>query len=195
MMNEKLAKMQKKVKKYLDEDRYQHTLGVMYTAGALAMCHGIHIDKALTAGLLHDCAKCIPPEKKIKICRKNHILISEVEHANPGLLHAKLGAHFAEKKYHITDADILCAIRCHTTGRPAMSELDKVIYIADYIEPGRIELPNMGAVRKLAFQNLDACVIRILEDSLIYLESRNIPLDPLTEQTYRYYKELEENSK
>ena len=99
------------------------------------------------------------------------------------------------QKYHITDADILCAIRCHTTGRPAMSELDKVIYIADYIEPGRIELPNMGAVRKLAFQNLDACVIRILEDSLIYLESRNIPLDPLTEQTYRYYKELEENSK
>ena len=195
MMNEKLAKMQKKVKKYLDEDRYQHTLGVMYTAGALAMCHGIHIEKALTAGLLHDCAKCIPPEKKIKICRKNHILISEVEYANPGLLHAKLGAHFAEKKYHITDADILCAIRCHTTGRPAMSELDKVIYIADYIEPGRIELPNMAAFRKLAFQNLDACVIRILEDSLIYLESRNIPLDPLTEQTYRYYKELEENSK
>ena len=121
MMNGKLSKMQRKVQKYLDEDRYQHTLGVMYTAGALAMCHGIHIEKALIAGILNYCAKCIPSGKKIKICRKNHILISEVEYANPGLLHAKLGAHFAEKRYHITDADILCAIRCHTTGRPAMS--------------------------------------------------------------------------
>lgn len=192
MMNEKLAKMQKKVKKYLDDDRYHHTLGVMYTAGALAMCHGINMEMALTAGLLHDCAKCIPPEKKIKICRKNHIPVSEVEYANPGLLHAKLGAYFAKKKYHISDPEILCAIRCHTTGRPAMSALDKIIYIADYIEPGRPELPNMSTVRKLAFQNLDACVCQILEDSLVYLESRNIPLDPTTEQTYRYYKDLDD---
>ncbi len=191
-MKERLAKMQKKIKKYLDEDRYQHTLGVMYTAGALAMCHGVNLEKALTAGLLHDCAKCIPPEKKIKLCKKNHIWISEVEYANPGLLHAKLGAFYAERKYHIDDADILCAIRCHTTGRPAMSPLDKVIYIADYIEPGRLELPNMNIVRKLAFQDLDSCVCRILEDSLIYLESRNIPLDPITERTYRYYKDLDE---
>ena len=73
-----------------------------------------------------------------------------------------------------------------------MSPLDKVIYIADYIEPGRLELPNMNIVRKLAFQDLDSCVCRILEDSLIYLESRNIPLDPITERTYRYYKDLDE---
>lgn len=192
MMNVRLAKMQKKVKKYLDDDRYQHTLGVMYTAGALAMCHGVDLEKALTAGLLHDCAKCIPPEKKIKLCRKNHILISEAEYANPGLLHAKLGAYFAEKKYHIDEAEVLCAIRCHTTGRPAMSALDKIIYIADYIEPGRPMLPNMSIVRKLAFQDLDACVCRILEDSLVYLKSRNIPLDPATERTYQYYKDLDD---
>lgn len=192
MMHEKLAKMQKKVKKYLDDDRFQHTLGVMYTAGALAMCHNVNLEMALTAGLLHDCAKCIPSEKKLKLCRKNHIPISEVEYENPGLLHAKLGAYFAENKYHITDSEILCAIRCHTTGRPAMSALDKIIYIADYIEPGRMELPNMSVVRRLAFQNLDACVCRILEDSLVYLESRNIPLDPITERTYRYYKELDD---
>lgn len=191
-MNEKLTKMQKKVKKYLDDDRYQHTLGVMYTAGALAMCHGVCLETALTAGLLHDCAKCIPPEKKIKICKKNNILISEVEYANPGLLHAKLGAYLAEKKYYIDDPEILCAIRCHTTGRPAMSTLDKIIYIADYIEPGRPELPNMSTVRRLAFQDLNECVGRILEDSLIYLESKNIPLDPITERTYRYYKDLDD---
>lgn len=191
-MNEKIIKIQKKVKKYLDDERYQHTLGVMYTAGSLAMCHNLNVDKALVAGLLHDCAKCISSNKKIKLCKKNHIPISEVEYANPGLLHAKLGAFFAEQKYHISDPEILCAIRCHTTGRPAMSALDKILYIADYIEPGRAELPNMGAVRKLAFEDLDACIRRILEDSLIYLESRNIPLDPMTERTYQYYKELED---
>lgn len=192
-MNEKIAKMQKKVKKYLDDDRYQHTLGVMYTAGALAMCHNVNINQALMAGLLHDCAKCISSNKKIKLCKKNHIPISKVEYANPGLLHAKLGAFFAEKKYRISDPEILSAIKCHTTGKPAMRPLDKILYIADYIEPGRAELPNMSVVRQLAFQDLDACIYRILEDSLAYLESRNIPLDPMTERTYSYYKELRTN--
>ena len=73
-----------------------------------------------------------------------------------------------------------------------MSALDKIIYIADYIEPGRPALPNMSIVRKLAFQDLDACVCRILEDSLVYLKSRNIPLDPTTERTYQYYKDLDD---
>lgn len=192
MKNEQFAKMQKKVKKHLDEQRYLHTIGVMYTAGALAMCHGEDLEKALTAGLLHDCAKCVSPKQKIKLCRKNDIPISEVEAANPGLLHAKLGTYFAEKKYHITDPEILCAIRYHTTGRPAMSVLDKIIYIADYIEPGRPPLPNMPTARKLAFQDLDACMRRLLEDSLVYLESKNMPIDPLTERTYRYYQNLDE---
>lgn len=189
-MNEKIAKMQKKVKKYLDDNRYQHTLGVMYTAGSLAMCHNVNIEKALVAGLLHDCAKCIPSGKKLKLCRKNHIPVSKVEYDNPGLLHAKLGAFFAETKYQVSDQEILSAIRCHTTGKPEMSVLDKIIYIADYIEPGRAELPNMKDVRRLAFQDLDACIYRILKDSLTYLESRNIPLDPMTERTFRYYNGL-----
>lgn len=190
-MKESILKIQKKVKKYLDQERYQHTLGVMYTAAALAMRHHCSIDQALTAGLLHDCAKSVPSGKKIKLCRRNRIPITRVEYSNPGLLHAKLGAFFAEKKYHITDPDILSAIRCHTTGKPAMSTLDKILYIADYIEPGRKELPNMAAVRELAFQDLDSCMKRILSDSLAYLESRNIPLDPMTEKTFRYYQELE----
>ncbi len=193
MMNERLAAMQKKVKKHLDAQRYQHTMGVMYTAGALAMRYGVELEKALTAGLLHDCAKCISSKQKIKLCRKNDIPVSEVEAANPGLLHAKLGAYIAEKKYHIKEPEILCAIRCHTTGRPAMSTLDKIIYIADYIEPGRPPLPNMPVVRKLAFQDLDACMSRLLEDSLVYLESKNMPIDPITEQTYQYYRNLDED--
>ncbi len=187
-MNERISKMRRKVKKELDRNRYEHTLGVMYTAGALAMRYEEDIEKALIAGLLHDCAKCIPPDKKIKLCEKSGIRISEVERQNPGLLHAKLGAVLAKKEYDIHDMDIRNAIASHTTGRPGMSDLEKIIYIADYIEPGRAELPNMKMIRKLAFTDLDKCMYRLVKDSLIYLESKDIPIDRMTEKTCRYYE-------
>ena len=161
----------------------------MYTAASLAMCHGEDIDKALLAGLLHDCAKCLPGDTKIKLCKKYHLSVSEVEKSNPSLLHAKLGAFLAARKYHVKDKDIINAIASHTTGCPHMSLLDKIIYIADYIEPGRKELPNMAEVRRLAFMDIDDCLYRILEDSLEYLNSKSVPVDPMTEKTYLYYKE------
>ncbi len=188
-MDHRLHKIRKKIKSELDKARYEHTVGVMYTAASLAMCHGADIEQAMTAGLLHDCAKCIPTEGKIKLCSKYHLNISEVEYATPSLLHAKLGAALAARKYKVKDRDIIKAIASHTTGRPQMSLLEKIIYIADYIEPGRTELPNMAGVRGLAFQNIDACLYRILKDSLIYLSTREIPIDPMTQKTYDYYKE------
>lgn len=189
-MNHKICKINKKLEKKLDKERYEHTLGVMYTASALAMCHNANIEQALLAGLLHDCAKCIPNDKKIKLCRKYHLEISDVELKNPSLLHAKLGAFMAKTKYHVKDNEVLCAIKNHTTGRPAMTLLEKIIYIADYIEPGRNELPNMAEVRKLAFHNIDECLYRMLKDSLEYLKSKNLPIDKMTEKTYHYYKKL-----
>lgn len=186
-MEPKLQKLQKKMKSELDHDRYEHTLGVMYTAAALAMCHGADVEEAMTAGLLHDCAKCIPNNRKIELCREYDLAISDVEYANPSLLHAKLGAALAFRKYDVTNRDILQAISSHTTGRPDMSLLEKIIYIADYMEPGRAMLPNMAEVRKLAFQNLDECLYRILKDSLVYLKTKKIPIDPMTQETYEYY--------
>lgn len=188
-MNQRISKMRKKLKKYLDQDRYEHTLGVMYTAASLAIRYGYDMDEAMIAGLLHDCAKCIPSQKKIKLCAKYHLSISESEYQNPSLLHAKLGAFLAAKKYHVENQRILNAIACHTTGKPNMTLLDKIIYIADFIEPGRSEAPNLSKVRKLAFQDLDKCLFRILEDSLAYLHTRDLSIDPLTEKTYLYYKE------
>ena len=144
-MTETILKMQKKVKRYLDKDRYDHTIGVMHTAGCLAMRYGANLEQALTAGLLHDCAKCVPADEKIKLCEKNHIEISDAEYKNPGLLHAKLGAFFAREKYGIENEEILRSIESHTTGRPNMSLLDKIIYIADYIEPGRCCTKSSGS--------------------------------------------------
>lgn len=188
-MDHKIKKMRRKLKIELDGDRYEHTLGVMYTAASLAMCHGEDITRALTAGLLHDCAKCIPGETKLKLCRKYHLNVSEVEKKNPSLLHAKLGAFIAAEKYHVKDREILNAIASHTTGRPHMSLLEKIVYIADYMEPGREEHPNMAEVRKLAYKDINECLYRILKDSLVYLESKGTDIDPMTEKTYQYYKE------
>ena len=188
-MDQKISKIQKKVQLELDESRYEHTQGVMYTAAALAMCYGEDVKKAMIAGLLHDCAKCIPTEEKIHMCEDNHLEISAVERKNPSLLHAKLGAFLAEETYKIEDPDILQAIASHTTGRPNMSLLEKIIYIADYLDPGRAELPIMADVRSLVFQDIDECLYRILKDSLVYLETKHLPIDIMTEKTYLYYKE------
>lgn len=190
-MTETLIKMRKKLKGELDKERYDHTIGVMHTAGCMAMRYGADLDAALTAGLLHDCAKCIPNDKKIEMCNKYHINISAAELSNPGLLHAKLGAYIAWKKYRIEDEEILHAIASHTTGRPAMTLLEKIIYIADFIEPGRSEAPNLPAVRELAFVDIDKCLYKILEDSLAYLEKKGVAIDPMTEKTFLYYKELQ----
>ena len=184
-------KMQKKLSKYLDEDRYNHTLGVMYTCAALAMVHGCDMKDAQAAGLLHDSAKCIPNKKKLKMCEHNKIPVTEFEKGHPFLLHAKLGAYLAEEKYGIKDPEILSAITYHTTGKPEMSVLEKIVYIADYIEPGRFKAPNLAKIRKLAFQNLDECMYEILKDTLIYLEENPKDVDYATKDAFVYYKDLQ----
>ena len=167
-----LTKLRKKVKEHLDKERYQHTLGVMYTAASLAMCHGADLSQAMYAGLLHDCAKCIPNDQKLNLCRKFQLNVSEIEERNPGLLHAKLGAALTWNKYGIKDEQICHSIEVHTTGCPEMNLLDQIIYIADYIEPGRCEAPRLDQIRKLAYQDLDLCMYYILEDSLSYFRIR-----------------------
>lgn len=184
-----ILKMQKKLRKYIDEDRYWHTIGVMYTAASLAMCHGADMEKARVAGLLHDCAKCIPNHKKLKLCEQYHIHVSETEKNAPYLLHAPLGASIAKDKYDVADQEILSAITWHTTGRPGMSLLDKIIYIADFIEPMRCKASNLPEVRRLAFDDLDMAVYVTLRDTLHYLKNSS-SLDKRTIEAYNYYKRI-----
>ncbi len=186
-----LCEIRKKLKKELDKERYEHTKGVMYTAACLAMAHEYSIEKAMLAGLLHDCAKCISNEDKIRLCKENHILISKAEYENPTLLHAKAGAVLAENKYDVHDPEILHAIRVHTTGEPNMGVLDKIIYIADYIEPKRDKAPHLDEIRKLAFEDLDACTAEILYDTLHYLSGRKGSVDPTTRITFEFYQQYQ----
>ena len=188
-----LEEMNKRLRKYIDSDRYYHTQGVRYTSAALAMAHGGDIHKAETAGLLHDCAKSISDSKKIKICDKNGIEITKVERNNPFLLHSKVGAYIAQEKYGIKDVEILDAIRYHTTGRAGMRMLEQIVFIADYIEPRRNKSKRLPEIRLAAFRDLDECCYMILKDMLVYLNSKSGEIDSNTQDAYHFYEEVHED--
>lgn len=168
--------------------RFRHTLGVMYTAASLAMKYSYPLKKAIYAGLLHDCAKYMSNEDLLKICDKNKILITESERSKPYLLHGKAGAFLCNNRYNVDNEEIMHAIKVHTTGCPNMSLLDKIIFVADYIEPNREKQVNLPEIRNLAFNDLDLCVKMILRDTIDYLQSINLDMDETTLETYEYYK-------
>jgi predicted HD superfamily hydrolase involved in NAD metabolism len=182
-------RLRKQLEKELKPDRFDHTLGVAYTAANMAFLYGADTEKALIAGYLHDCAKCMTHEEQIKICEKNNIDITDVERRNHSLLHAKVGMYLARTQYDVYDTDILNAIRWHTTGREDMSLLEKIVYIADFIEPNRKPLENMAQIRKEAFTDIDKCLAHILHDSVIYLKTIGKECDDATMKAYEYYKE------
>lgn len=178
------------MEKVQDAKRFAHTLGVEFTAAALAMRYQADVTDAQIAGLLHDCAKCLTDEKRVSICEKHQIPMTDIERRNPFLLHAKVGEYLAREKYGITNPDILNAIRFHTTGRENMSLLERIVFVADYIEPGRRQAPNLTEIRQLVFTDLDAAMLKILEDTLSYLRATGGELDPMTEITYEYCRRM-----
>ncbi len=187
-MTERLTEIRKTLHKKLKKERYEHTIGVMYTASSLAMCYGTDVQKALTAGLLHDCGKYCPMKEQIKLCEKHGISLTESELDMPALIHAKLGAYLAEYEYGIKDQAVLDAVRYHTTGRPGMTMLEKIIYIADYIEPNRKEIPGLGEIRGVVFQDIDRAVYLSAQRTVQYLTDGGKPADPMTVSTYKYYE-------
>lgn len=187
MTKSEIQKIEKELSKTLDSKRYEHTMAVAYTAACLAMRYDYDITKAYIAGLLHDCAKCMSHEERLDYCNNNNIFVSDVERVNPALLHAKVGAHLCHAKYHIHDEDIRNSICYHTTGHPNMTLLEKIIYIADYIEPNRTKIPNLSLVRKQVFCDIDTALFIILKDNIAYLNQSGKAVDPMTLETYMYY--------
>lgn len=186
-MDERTLKLQHKMKKKLDQFRYEHTLGVMYTAAALAMRHDVDMEEALLAGLLHDCAKCYSDEKKFELCKKYGVVLTEFEKKNTALIHARLGAALAKEKYGVDSDDVCYAIATHTTGAPAMNKLQQIVFIADYIEPHRDRAGRLTEIRRTAFEDLDKACRMILIDTLNYLADSPKMVDPMTKETYDYY--------
>ena len=184
--------LRSKLKTKLDPMRYEHSLSVSFTCMNLAMRYGYDIDKAELAGLMHDCGKRFADEIILKKCISHKIPVTDAEMKALPVLHAKYGAWLAENKYGIEDPEIIRAIACHTTGKADMSVLDKIVYIADYIEPARNKAPNLTEVRKLAFEDLDECMYEILRDTLEYLGKNPKTLDPETKDAFEFYRQLHE---
>lgn len=185
---EKIADIRDKIRKKQNKKRYEHTLGVAYTAACLAFIYDEDPLRAELAGVLHDCAKCYPGEELISLCGKAGIDLSREEIDSPQVIHAKYGSYIAKKEYGVTDQGILDAICFHTTGRPDMTVLEKIIFTADYIEPLRNGLPDLVELRKLAFSDLDKCVFRILSQSVDYLSEKGSCIVPDTLKAYEWYK-------
>jgi nicotinate-nucleotide adenylyltransferase len=189
-----IEEIEEDLKKKLKPQRYEHTLGVMYTASALAMRYSCPVDKAMYAGLLHDCAKYMSAEQLLSFSHANGIEIKEQERESPHLLHAKVGAYLAGSLYKIDDPEICHAISVHTTGCPNMNLLDKIIFTADYIEPGRTKAVNLPEIRKQSFMNIDLAICMILRDTLLYLQNKGAEIDDTTEKTYEFYKNINDSA-
>lgn len=170
------------VKKQLTDHRYQHTLGVAETAVRLAKQNGINEKKAELAAIFHDYAKFRPKEemKEIIIQQK---MPKELLDFNMELWHAPVGAYLVETEAGLTDQEVLDAIRWHTSGRPGMTKLEKVIYLADYIEPGR-HFPGVEEVRELAKISLDKALIKAIQNTILFLLKKDQSIYPDTFHTY-----------
>ena len=183
-----ISEMKKRVREMITDKRYEHTLGVEYTACCLAYRYGADVQKVRVAAILHDCAKYVSYDKMIAECEEAGYVLNDAERKNPSLLHARLGALYATKYFGIDDPEILSAITWHTTGKPDMSLTDKIIYIADYIEPNRNVSPILSEVRAEAFKDIDVCLYHIMEGMMQYLSSGTDITDPMTRTAYLYYR-------
>ncbi|MCR5575881.1 MAG: nicotinate (nicotinamide) nucleotide adenylyltransferase [Oscillospiraceae bacterium] len=155
---------------YLKPKRVKHVEGVEREAVKLARRWGEDADTAAEAGILHDITKSLPHEKQLKLCEKYGIMLEAAERETPALLHAITGAAFSRELFGISDA-VYGAIRWHTTGKPEMSLLEKIVYLADYIEPTR-DFEGIKKLRKLSFEDLDAAMALGLKMSLEEIRAR-----------------------
>lgn len=170
------------VKEQLTERRYVHTIGVMETAIRLAEIHQVDPEKAELAAIFHDYAKFRDKEEMRQIIIDQKMPQDLLKHHDE-LWHAPVGAYLVEKEAGITDSEVLEAIRCHTSGKINMSPLEKVLYVADYIEPGR-DFPGVEQVRESADNSLDIAVIQAMKNTISFLLKRNQPIYPDTFHAY-----------
>lgn len=171
--------MKDKLRKSLKESRYIHSIGVCETAVEMAKIYGVDEKKAYVAGLLHDCAKCFDYETQIQMCREFGIVLDEITLACPAVIHAPLGAAMAKAEYGIEDEEILRAIRLHTTGGTNMTKLDKIIYIADMIEPSR-RFDGVDELRGMSLLNLDTAMENSLRSTLNFNIQKGTVIHPDT---------------
>lgn len=163
----------------LSEKRFIHTIGVAETAEKLAVRWGVDPERAYLAGLVHDCAKEMHIQKALEILKDSEYELDGTEESFPALLHAPVGACLAKSQFGIEDEEILNAVRYHTTGRVGMTLLEKIIYVADFIEPNR-QYPEAEMVAEIAMQDIDAAVLFEADAVIKFTIDRGKAIHPVT---------------
>jgi predicted HD superfamily hydrolase involved in NAD metabolism len=163
----------------LPRDRYRHVLGVARTAERLARRYGADPARARIAAMLHDIARMWKTDQLLAYMREHRLPVSAAERDAPALLHARIGAHIARERFSIDDPLVLAAIERHTVAVPGMSDLDKILYIADTIEPSRAFAAQQELAAK-ADRSLDEGLLACIKASMEYLQSKGIPVAPQT---------------
>lgn len=182
------------LKENLNEKRYIHTLGTADCAKELAQEFGLNSEKAYLAGLLHDCAKCFSNEKLLDIIHQ-HLDVEECEMLNYKTLHAPVSAYIAENEFKITDKEILSAIRWHTLGRLDMTDFEKIVFIADKIEPNTRDKEYSDKIRVLLDEEngLNKALLKCYKETIKSLVKRDLKICLLTIEIYNKLQDLVQN--
>lgn len=171
----------------LKDSRFAHTLGVEESAVHLASKYGVDVQEASLAAILHDNAKYLPYDRQQYLCRMNFPNI-DFSLQYRSIFHAFAGSVEAHQMYPDLSQNLLNAIAYHTTGRPGMTDLEMVIYCADYVEPNRPDFPGLSDARKALESSLYEGFIMILSNTCRYVEQQKKPVHPLSLQTLAYYQ-------
>lgn len=170
----------------MDDKRFQHCVRVSETSRKLAQLNDYDEDKAALAGFVHDYAKQVPVEEYVKAIKEQDF-DPDLLNWNRAIWHGIVGTYFVERDLKIRDSEILTAIWRHTTGDVEMTTLDKIVFVADFIEPGR-DFPGVEEARKVAFDNLDAGVGYELAHTLAFLVEQRNKIYPRTLEAYNVWR-------
>ena len=171
-----IGEMKERLERTLLPKRYRHSLNVAQTAKNLAKIHHMDQNQAYLAGLLHDCGKGREAEYQLPDFPYSKDIPKE-EFLFPSVVHEKLGAILAKEEYGVDDPEILSAISCHSTGKADMSDLDKIIYLADMLEPNR-DFPGIERLRQQMSEDLSNATLLALNFSLQYLLEKGECIHP-----------------
>ncbi len=179
------------LKENLSEERFNHSVGTAECAEKLAEKYNLNKEKAYIAGLLHDCAKCFSNEKLKEIIDK-HLKVEECEMLNYKTLHAPVSAYIAQKDFGVSDNEILSAIRWHTLGKQDMTTFEKIIFLADKIEPNTREKKYCSEIRSILTEpnGLNLALLRCYVETIKSLAKRELKICFKTIDIYNHLLDL-----
>ena len=178
------------LKTKVNEKRFIHSINTAKVAVMLAKRYGADEEKAYVAGLLHDIAKGQSADSLIKLSIEYGVPVDKYELDNPELMHGKIGAAIIKKELGICDEEILSAIEWHTTGHGNMSLLEKIVYLADIIEPGR-KFTETDSIRQIAYEDIDAAMMLCLKHVMSFVKNKGFSLHPKSIEAYNYLNNQE----